>query len=102
MTVIDRAALEDSPLADLHAIASELSIDGYRRLRKEQLIDAILERQEDGAAAGETEPRGRPGSRRGAGGRPGSPNGAGGRRGGIRRDPSAPPSGPPWQPRTRW
>ena len=49
MTVIDRTALEDSPLADLHAIASELSIDGYRRLRKEQLIDAILERQEGGA-----------------------------------------------------
>ena len=46
MTVIDRAALEESPLADLHAIASELSIDGYRRLRKEQLIGAILERQE--------------------------------------------------------
>ena len=46
MPVIDRAALEESPLADLHAIASELSIDGYRRLRKEQLIGAILERQE--------------------------------------------------------
>jgi transcription termination factor Rho len=46
MSVIDRAALEESPLADLHAIASELSIDGYRRLRKEQLIGAILERQE--------------------------------------------------------
>jgi transcription termination factor Rho len=46
MSVLDRAALEDSPLADLHAIASELSIDSYRRLRKEQLIDAILARQE--------------------------------------------------------
>jgi transcription termination factor Rho len=46
MTVLDRAALEASPLADLHAIASELSIDGYRRLRKEELIGAILERQE--------------------------------------------------------
>ncbi len=46
MSVIDRAALEESPLADLHAIASALSIDGYRRLRKEQLIGAILERQE--------------------------------------------------------
>jgi transcription termination factor Rho len=46
MSVIDRGALEESPLADLHAIASELSIDGYRRLRKEQLIGAILERQE--------------------------------------------------------
>jgi transcription termination factor Rho len=51
MSVLDRAALEDSPLADLHAIASELSIDGYRRLRREQLIEAILDRQE-GAAPG--------------------------------------------------
>src|SRR5690242_9340571 len=46
MSVIDRASLEESPLADLHAIASELSIDSYRRLRKEQLIDSILARQE--------------------------------------------------------
>lgn len=45
MSVLDRAALEDSPLADLHAIASELSIDGYRRLRKAQLIDSIIARQ---------------------------------------------------------
>ena len=46
MSVLDRASLEESPLADLHAIASELSIDGYRRLRKEQLIDSIMARQE--------------------------------------------------------
>ena len=45
MSVLDRAALEQSPLADLHAIASELSIDGYRRLRRANLIDAILARQ---------------------------------------------------------
>jgi transcription termination factor Rho len=45
MSVIDRAALESSPLADLHAMASELSIDGYRRFRKPELIDAILSRQ---------------------------------------------------------
>jgi transcription termination factor Rho len=45
MSVLDRASLEQSPLADLHAIASELSLDGYRRLRKDALIDAILERQ---------------------------------------------------------
>jgi transcription termination factor Rho len=45
MTVLDREALEASPLADLHAIASELSIDGYRRLRRPELIDAILGRQ---------------------------------------------------------
>ena len=45
MSVFDRAALEASPLADLHTIASELSLDGYRRLRKGELIDAILARQ---------------------------------------------------------
>jgi transcription termination factor Rho len=47
MSVLDRAALEQSPLADLHAIASQLSLDGYRRLRKEALIDAILAKQGD-------------------------------------------------------
>src|ERR1700759_5494889 len=46
MSVVDRSALEASPLADLHAIASELSIDGYRRLRRPELIDAILNKQE--------------------------------------------------------
>jgi transcription termination factor Rho len=42
MTVLHRDALEASPLADLHAIASELGIDGFRRLRKADLIDRIL------------------------------------------------------------
>ena len=51
MSVLDRSALEASPLADLHAIASELGIDGFRRLRKEALIEAILERQ--GGSSGE-------------------------------------------------
>ncbi|HKG40459.1 MAG TPA: Rho termination factor N-terminal domain-containing protein [Conexibacter sp.] len=45
MPVLERSALADSPLADLHAIASELGIDGFRRLRKEELIDAIVARQ---------------------------------------------------------
>jgi transcription termination factor Rho len=45
MPVLDRSALVDSPLADLHAIASELSIDGFRRLRRPELIDAILIKQ---------------------------------------------------------
>ncbi len=45
MSVLDRSALTESPLADLHAIASELSIDGYRRLRRPELIDAILVKQ---------------------------------------------------------
>jgi len=46
MSVLDRAALEASPLADLHEIASELSIDGYRRLRRPELIGAILTKQD--------------------------------------------------------
>ncbi len=45
MSVLDRATLEESTLADLHAIASELSLDGYRRLRKTDLIDALLAQQ---------------------------------------------------------
>lgn len=53
MSVLDRSTLEASPLSDLHAIASELGLDGYRRLRRPELIDAILARQEGaGAAAG--------------------------------------------------
>jgi transcription termination factor Rho len=45
MSVFSRSALEDSPLADLHVIAGELALDGYRRLRKADLIDAILAAQ---------------------------------------------------------
>jgi transcription termination factor Rho len=57
MPVVERSALADSPLADLHAIASELGVDGFRRLRRDDLIDAILERQGgDGAAATQEAP----------------------------------------------
>ncbi|HVR05025.1 MAG TPA: Rho termination factor N-terminal domain-containing protein [Solirubrobacteraceae bacterium] len=42
--VLERAELEASPLADLHAIADQIGLDGFRRLRKADLIDAILER----------------------------------------------------------
>lgn len=45
MSVLEPRELEESPLADLHAIASELGIEGYRRLRREDLIAAILESQ---------------------------------------------------------
>jgi transcription termination factor Rho len=58
MSVLDRAALEESPLADLHTIASELSIDGYRRLRKPELIEVIVARQtgsDEGSAPADTE-----------------------------------------------
>jgi transcription termination factor Rho len=54
MSVLDRSALEASPLADLHAIATELSIDGYRRLRKADLIAAILKSQGEEDAPGST------------------------------------------------
>ena len=58
MSVIDRSDLEASPLADLHVIASELGLDGFRRLRKADLIDAIVARQGGGdgePAAGDAE-----------------------------------------------
>jgi transcription termination factor Rho len=37
--------LEQSPLADLHLLANELGVDGFRRLRKPDLVDAIVARQ---------------------------------------------------------
>lgn len=42
MSVLDRSELEQSHLADLHAIASEFGIEGFRKLGRDQLIDAIL------------------------------------------------------------
>jgi transcription termination factor Rho len=54
-SVLDRSALEESPLADLHLLANELGVDGFRRLRKAELIDAIVAKQGgDGAAAAPT------------------------------------------------
>ena len=53
-SVLDRSSLEESPLADLHVLANELSIDGFRRMRKADLIDAMLAKQgvEEPASAG--------------------------------------------------
>src|SRR5260370_8340444 len=52
--VLDRSELEASSLADLHAIADQLGLDGFRRLRKAALIDTILgETPETDAGAGE-------------------------------------------------
>ncbi len=48
MSVLSRSSLEESPLADLHLIASELGLDGFRRLRKADLVDAILTAQGGG------------------------------------------------------
>jgi transcription termination factor Rho len=56
MTVLERSELDASPLADLHAIADQIGLDGFRRLRKADLIDAILERSGgDGRGAGTPE-----------------------------------------------
>jgi len=66
MTVLERSELEASPLADLHTIADQLGLDGFRRLRKADLIDAIL--THEGADAEEpaaSEPEEARGSRRG-------------------------------------
>ena len=63
MAVLDRSELEASPLADLHAIADQLGLEGFRRLRKADLIDAILGdapkggTPDTGAEDGEQEPR---------------------------------------------
>ncbi len=54
VSVLQRRELEDSPLADLHAIASELGIEGYRALRREDLVAAILSAQ--GGEEQEAEP----------------------------------------------
>jgi transcription termination factor Rho len=43
--VLQRKELEKSPLADLHAIASELGLEGFRGLRKADLVEAILRGQ---------------------------------------------------------
>lgn len=43
MPLLQREALEASPLADLHELASEAGLEGYRRLRKADLIDRLLE-----------------------------------------------------------
>jgi transcription termination factor Rho len=67
MTVLDRSELQASSLADLHLIADQIGLEGFRRLRKADLIDAILgEDKADDAATGDTEEKsgGRPPARR--------------------------------------
>ena len=54
MPVLDRDELERSPLADLHAIAAELGVEGFRRLRRDDLVLAIVEHAGDGETS--TEP----------------------------------------------
>src|SRR6476659_5356211 len=67
-SVLDRSALSESPLADLHLLANELGVDGFRRLRKDDLIDAILTKQagdDNGDDAAEDEKPARGGRGRG-------------------------------------
>lgn len=66
MTVLTRDVLESSSLADLHALAGELAIDGFRRLRREDLVDRISERRSGGSVSDERSSGGR---RRRRGGR---------------------------------
>jgi transcription termination factor Rho len=54
MAVLEHSELSASSLSDLHAIADQLGLDGFRRLRKAELIDAILARS--GGASGGGEP----------------------------------------------
>ena len=53
MSVLRRKELEESPLADLHTIASELGLEGFRAKRKSDLIDSILAASGSGGEARE-------------------------------------------------
>jgi transcription termination factor Rho len=67
MAVLERSELEASPLADLHAIANEVGLDGFRRLRKADLVDAILGetgKADDGGSQGPDQERDRGDSER--------------------------------------
>ena len=56
MSVLQRKELEESPLADLHAIAAELGLEGFRTMRKADLVGAILDAQGGEAGAAEEGP----------------------------------------------
>lgn len=45
MSVLDPRELQASPLADLHALAAELGLEGFRRLRKDDLVKQIVAAQ---------------------------------------------------------
>src|SRR5688572_29599237 len=56
MSVLNRKELADSPLADLHQIASELGVEGYRAMRRDDLVGAILGASGTVEEAGEEAP----------------------------------------------
>jgi transcription termination factor Rho len=58
MPVLERPELQASPLADLHAIADQLGLEGFRRLRKPDLIDAILGEDPSGESVSDDDPSG--------------------------------------------
>jgi transcription termination factor Rho len=64
MTVLDRSELQASPLADLHLIADQIGLEGFRRLRKADLIDAILGEKEEDAGDSDGAPSGEEPERR--------------------------------------
>ncbi len=70
MAVLERSELEASPLADLHTIANQVGLDGFRRLRKADLIDAILGETSAGGGEGAGDQPADEDERSGAGQRP--------------------------------
>lgn len=49
--MLQRTALEASPLADLHELATEVGLEGFRKLRKADLIDRLLDAPSSDAGA---------------------------------------------------
>ncbi len=97
MSVLEPRELEASPLADLHALAAELGIEGYRRLRKDQLIEEILAAGGGAPAGAPSEPSEAPDVGRGeAGGEPVEPQDAG--EAGAPEQPEAPAAEAPEEP----
>lgn len=87
VAVLQRSQLEQSPLADLHALATEVGVEGFRRMRREELIEKLSgESGTSGAPDGDAADSGaaRPArrSRRPRERRPGGRQGAGAERGG--------------------
>ena len=85
MAVLERSDLEASPLADLHAIADQLGLDGFRRLRKGELIDAILSNGEGAPASVDRADEDKPAAADRGRERPGRPRRRGGRSARSRR-----------------
>jgi transcription termination factor Rho len=98
MSIISTDDLEASPLADLHALAGALGVDGFRGLRKADLVEAIVARQggsdapsSDGGTDGESAPSrsGRSRRRRGRSREGGEGEAASGERRSGGREPAA-------------